>query len=362
MSKDEEVFLKELHLKNFRNFKDASIAFCPGVNLFEGNNAQGKTNLLEAIFLLNTGRSFRTRMLKELIAHDACLFRIEACVIKGGVDQTLKIAFDGSSKQLEINATTYTSFTPLLGLLPHVLYAPEDIFFVIGAPQERRRFFDLYLSQIDPLYLYHLTRFYAAMKQRNALLKREREETMEHWEEVMAASSEVLIQKRTEIVSHLNPLLREAMQKLSNRKDVLSLSYRSSLSSESSFLAQLQHVRAKEKESGYTLIGPHRDDFILSVNEQSAKMFASQGQKRCAIVALRFAQWQQQLSATGYPPLLSIDDFGLHLDLERHFLLQQQLEGKGQVFITAPHFQQQMFPSAHVQRYHIEQGQICLKK
>jgi len=148
--------LRRLYLHHFRNYTQAEFTFSPGVNWICGKNAQGKTNLLEAIYLLSTGRSFRTHILSQLIQKEAGFFYIEAEIEKEGVSQTLKVSFDGETKKVEINATSYSNFSSLLGLLPHVLYAPEDISVVAGTPSHRRKFIDLHLSQIDPLYLHHL--------------------------------------------------------------------------------------------------------------------------------------------------------------------------------------------------------------
>lgn len=352
------MFLESLYLKNFRNLKESKIVFSPTVNLIEGDNAQGKTSLLEAIIFLSTGRSFRTRIMKELIAHGASFFYLEAHFIKEGISQTIKASYDGTFRKLQINQTAYQTFTPLLGLLPHVLYAPEDISLVTGTPQEKRRFLDLYLAQTDPLYLHHLTRYYHAMKQRNALLKLQTEETLQSWEEIMALASQYLIETRHRAIEALNLPLAVAMGSLSQDQDFLNLSYHPSLQPSSSYLSQFQTARVREKQVGYTLVGPHRDDLHLTLNDHSAKLFSSEVQKRCATVSLRFAEWHQKQLQIGYPPLLSIDDFGVHLDSKRHFLLQKQMEGKGQVFLTSPSFSDNTFLHTAYSKFTIKQGTL----
>src|SRR5579885_1832498 len=156
-----------LVLRNFRNYREAHVQFSPGVNLIHGRNAEGKTNLLEALYFLSTGRSFRTSRLDELILKGERFFFLEAVFIKDGIEQTLKVSFDGTSRHLQLNATVYRGFLHLLGLLPHILYTPEDTDLIRGGPNERRRFLDLHLAQIDPLYVHHWLRYNRAMKQRN---------------------------------------------------------------------------------------------------------------------------------------------------------------------------------------------------
>ncbi|MGE5195697.1 MAG: DNA replication/repair protein RecF, partial [Anaerolineae bacterium] len=141
--------LQHLYIRNFRNYEEAEVSFSSGINLIHGPNAEGKTNLLEAIYLLSTGSSFRTLYLSELICYKQPHFYLEAHMLKDGLTQTIKISFDGKIRYLQYNHTTYASFAPLLGLFPTVLFAPEDIALINGAPSERRRFLDLHIAQID---------------------------------------------------------------------------------------------------------------------------------------------------------------------------------------------------------------------
>lgn len=323
--------IQRLYLRNFRNYESLELEFNPGVNLIKGNNAQGKTNLLEALFFLSTGRSFRTTQIVELIRWNQSFFYLEADFIKDGISQTIKLSFDGQIKKMHYNNTDYSHFTNLLGMLPTVMLAPEDINLIMGAPAERRRLLDLHIAQIDPLYVYHASRYFKAVKQRNFLLRQKKEDGITAWEQIIVASAAYINQKRTAIVEELQKPLSAAMERLSKKQDFLEIRYAPS------FTEDYERSRPKEMHFGVTLIGPHRDDLIFTINGKEAKSFASQGQKRGAITALRLAQWDHFAQVTESLPILSIDDFGIHLDTNRHGLLLDEMKQRGQVFLTSPY-------------------------
>lgn len=332
--------LNRLYLKNFRNYKEVEVDFSSGVNLIRGSNAQGKTNLLESLYLIGTGRSFRTPHLKELIHNEASFFFIEAEFLKDGIIQHVRLSFDGEVRKVEYNNTSYAHFTNLLGLIPVVLLAPEDVLLVTGTPAERRRFLDIHIAQSDPLYVYHLTRYHKAVKHRNFLLRKKTEASLETWESLMLVAAAYIKQKRKEVVAGLAAGLKSHMLELSNNKDLLEIRYLSS------YTEDYKQHRPKEMILGSTLLGPHRDDLDILINSQEARSFASQGQLRSAVAAMRLAQWQHLKEHHGAPPLFCIDDFGVHLDAERRDSLLGKLSTFGQVFLTSPAFFEN--PTHHV--------------
>lgn len=184
--------LKRLYLHHFRSYERKEFSFQPGINVIRGDNARGKTNLLEAVYLLSTGRSFRTVQLTDLIRHGEPFFYLEADFSTGPVTQHLKVSFDGQVKRVEHDGATYSQFTPLLGLFPTVLHVPEDIELITGSPTQRRRFLDLHIAQTDPLYIFHLARYFKAMRQRNVLLRQHKEATIESWEQILVVSGQYL--------------------------------------------------------------------------------------------------------------------------------------------------------------------------
>lgn len=322
------MFLERLYLRNFRNYEEVTISFDPKVNLIQGENAQGKTNLLEAIYLLSTGKSFRATRLSELVRHGADFFYLEAQFVRDQLRESLKVYFDGQSRKMHYNNTAYPSFNNLLGLMPSVLFAPEDVSLISGSPMERRRFLNLHIAQIDPLYVHHLIRFSQAMRQRNTLLKQENEKAIEVWEEMMALSATYLVQKRSEAIQELQTPLNQHMQLLTDQKDTLQIEYQPSLFN--------PKQRKREMIVGATLTGPHRDDLIIKIGGKEAKLYSSEGQKRSAIASLRLSEWERLEKLSESSPILSIDDFGVHLDANRHSLFQQKLPALGQVFLTSP--------------------------
>lgn len=325
--------LKSLYLRNFRNFPEAEVAFTPGLNVIWGDNAQGKTNLLEAIYLIATGRSFRTQHLHELIRDGESFFYIEA-EVHCQISQSVKLSFDGQNKRLQINATSHASFSPLLGSLPLVLHAPSDSELITGSPAERRRFLNLHLAQSDPLYIHHFSRFWRAMKQRNCLLRMKSSEPIECWEAEMAQSAAYLYKMRKCLVEDLQfPLSKHGLSLSQN--EIHELRYHPS--STDNYQQQLEKTRRRDKELGMTTIGPHRDDLSFWIGSKAAKAFASEGQKKTAIASLRLAEWDCLASRLSSSPLMAVDDLGLALDESRAHHFRDSLSKLGQVFITTPY-------------------------
>lgn len=357
------MHLKSLYLRNFRNYEEAEVHFGPRINLLHGENAQGKTNLLEAIYFIATGRSFRTQHLTELIRSGQPFFYLEATLERDGVTQTFKISFDGQNRKLQTDANTYTSFHPLLGTLPSVLYTPQDTEIISGTPAIRRRFLNLHLAQSDPLYVHHLTRFWRAMKQRNCLLRLKDSSALECWEIEMAHSAQVLLQKRTEMIEGLKACFEKQSARLAGGKEAHEIRFHPSYPAEiSAYLQQLKKNRAREMDLGLTLTGPHRDDLTLLIDAKPARLYASEGQKKTAIAALRLAEWDRLTESVGAPALLGIDDLGLHLDERRQTLLRASLEELGQVFVTAPYLPSTWKELQSAKALYVEKGNVSMQQ
>ncbi len=332
------MHLKALLLKNFRNYQEETFFFTSGMNLIYGNNGHGKTNLLEAIYLLSTGRSFRTARYQDLIHHDEKYFYLEARFANRGIEQTIKIYYDKINKNITYNHNQFKVFSQLLGILPSVLIAPGDIHIIEGAPEKRRRFMNIHQAQIDPFYGYHLTRYFKALKQRNVLLKKSDPMEMDVWEHELSRSAIYLIQKRSECIQRLESRLKSHLEHLSPCPDYFSIAYSSSLPQTSLEECQQFFRKSREKDRFLqnTQHGPHRDDLHFLHDQKQAKYFASEGQKRTALLALKFAEWQHLQDQMNIIPIFIIDDFTMHLDPERLSLLSHRLQSLGQVFLSAP--------------------------
>jgi len=332
------MFLKHLFLRSFRNYDAERISFEKGVNLIQGRNRAGKSSLLEAIFLLSTGRSFRTPRLADLIKDGSSHFYVEANFEHSGIEQVLGIGYDGHKCHMRYNHTQFHSFSQLLGILPSVLYAPEDGALVSGSPAGRRRFLNIQLAQTTPLYVHHLTRYHRAMKQRNALLKQKSERAIGSFEQIMADSARYLMRKRDELIKGLKPRVQSLASELSSNEDLFDLFYLPSISIK--WMDEIENLyakqRARELALGITLNGPHRDDFLITCERKEAKKYISEGQKRTCIASLKMAEWEGLKEQNAYLPLMNIDDFGIHLDTHRTHVLYDRLRNLGQVFLTTP--------------------------
>jgi DNA replication and repair protein RecF len=337
------MWLEKLILRNFRSYEYAEISFCKGINMIHGENAQGKTNILEALSLLSTGKSFRSPHSADAIRTGSTFFSIEAFFHKEGVEQTLMIWFDGKTKKISHNHTNYQNFSSLFGILPVILIVPEDVILISGSPSDRRRFIDMHIAQIDPLYVYHLTRYYKAMKHRNALLKQQSTLALSSWEHIMAQAASYLSIARN---NHIKDLAQKAinyLKKLSNNIDELEMRYHKSLpyslEEENLSAIYMQHFeksRKKEFLLKSTLSGSHRDDILFYINGKEARFFASEGQKRSFVNALHLSARDSFAQSIGSSPLVAIDDFGCHLDSNRSATLLSYSASFSQTILTSP--------------------------
>lgn len=328
-----------LTLRNFRNHHEERYLFGPQINLICGPNARGKTSILEALHLLMTGRSFRAQHLKEMIRHGSSEFYIDACFIKFGVEQTLRFSYDGKERKIYYNHTPCKTSASLIGIIPGTVMIPDDISMIKGAPTLRRRYLDILLAQSDPLYVHHLMRYERALKYRNFLLKEKSKEALEVWEEELAKGGSYIAAKRFSVLVDLEVKCRDIMSELSNETELVALNYkcqcpRAECEKIEYYLQLLRKMRPREINFGSTLVGPHKDDLNILIEGKEARHFASEGQKRSLVSALRFAEWQCLKSLVEVPPLMLIDDLGISLDMRRRQKLLKLLGDLNQVFIT----------------------------
>lgn len=331
------MLIERLFLRAFRLFDEKQVDFKPGINVIFGRNASGKTTLLEGIYLLMAGRSFRTSQMSNLFQTNLSHFYVDLRFEKSGVKQTLKMSQSSDERGIMHNSTSLPNLGSLLGILQGVLLAPQDIELVKGSPSVRRHYLDLQIAQVDPLYVHHLLRYSKGLKNRNALLKLRQMEAIEGFEESMAFSAAYILKQRKNLLLELEELLKELYHKISDKDEPILLQYRSSLSSATeagAILEKLAAHRNKDREMGYTMMGPHRDDLKIQILEREVKTFASEGEMRTMAAALRLAEWQRMRKIMQEPPLLLIDDFGISLDLDRASRFAKLVAQLGQVIIT----------------------------
>ena len=366
--------LETLQLRNYRNFSSLQLTLDPNLNLFFGSNAQGKTNLLESVAFLSGGRSFRTRNETELVLWGEEYCQATAAVSNRLGTETLQVSYAAPEKKktfsvngLILNRSEYA------GRLVPVLFTPEDLSIVKGSPQVRRKFFDDEISKISPVYEYELGRLHQIMKQRNILLKKHRHkildtEEMASWNEQLATLSAKVMIKRITAVRRMGLLARLSHRNLTGRDESLDILYQSFLPIEDSIpdattisqalLAGLEEKKAEEARFGQTLLGPHRDDIIFTINGRNARLYASQGQQRTLVLALKLAELEFIKGETGEFPVLLFDDVFSELDERRRRLLLDTIDGRIQTFITGTEEEtlRQFKKSGHI--FRVKQGEV----
>jgi DNA replication and repair protein RecF len=329
-------------LQNFRNFQEASFEFSPEINMICGANARGKTSLLEAIYFLIGGRSFRQARLAELIRKGASHFYIEAHFLRHGIEQTLKVTFSSRKKQILYNQNVCPSLASLLGVLKGVVMNPEDISLIKGAPSARREYLDYQIAQVDPLYVHYLTRYYRAMRQRNCLLRSKNVFSLDSWEHEMATAAAYLTKRRARAWRDVAELMKSYYASLSGENIPLNIVYRTqapydadSKQIQQYYCQQYQKLRHREMQIGCTLAGPHKDDLEIAFEVGAARDYASEGQQRTCSASLRFGEWACLKSLSEERPLMLIDEAGMGLDRDRHKRLMSQIAEMDQVFLTS---------------------------
>jgi DNA replication and repair protein RecF len=331
------VHLEHLRLRDFRNYQRLDVDFSPGFHVLLGDNAQGKTNILEAIYLMATLRSFRGVGGAQMIRHGANGYFVGGKVIGQG-DHEIKMFWSARERNLSLDGQPVKKLADFFGSLRTVVFCTEDLQLIKGTARARRRFLDLLLAQTQPGYLSLLQRYMHSVRARNALLKQRStdEAALESFSAEMIKLGNELIQARRELVPKFSPLARLAYRRIANDAEELRIEYQPSV--ENDFAVELAQSRAREKSFRATLVGPHRDDLQLLQNEKSAAQFGSEGQKRTLAIALKMAQAEFLTGRHGSAPILLIDDVMGELDAKRRSgllpLLDQARRTSGQVFMT----------------------------
>lgn len=321
------MYLETLHLINFRNYVSQELTLTPGPTLFYGENGQGKTNLLEAVWLLATTKSFRTSRDIELIHWEANQMRIEAKVYREKrYHITLTLTLDrGGNKQVFINQTEPPRVLDLVGELNAVPFWMEDIEICRGEPSLRRRYLNTTLSSLRPHYLYLLSAYRKILGHRNRLLKEmlpsQTLSSLPVWDTQLIEYGSALIEHRLSFLNRLAPLASQFYSLLTHHKERLEIQYAPSFSLDGGvkepFEEALQRLRPEELQKRVTLIGPHRDDIVFLIQGRDARVYGSLGQQRTIVLALRLAELQIIQEEVSEKPVLLVDDIFAELDIRR---------------------------------------------
>lgn len=348
------MLVQALTLANFRNYRRVDIEFASLLNLLIGENGQGKTNLIESLYMLSVGHGFRAAKDKELILHGAPAARLKSIIQRRDSQRALPLAlaFNGNAKRWQLNGVTYRNLQEMPERLLAILFTPDDLSIVKGSPEERRRFLDKELGLISPDYDFQRRVYRKLLIQRNELLKevRARRVPVDHlsvWDRKLSQSGAIIIAERLSFLSQLVPRARQVHTHMA-RKNSFNITYQASLGAkvkhegaeelERLFLAALQARRSDDIRAGSTGIGPHRDDLIFYAANENLRTFGSQGQQRTAVLALKLAEVAIIYDRYGVKPILLLDDVLSELDpLRQRFLLEAVVTQGLQTFISSTH-------------------------
>jgi DNA replication and repair protein RecF len=334
------LFITGISLVNFRNFEKFTYSFDARGCLITGENGSGKSNLLEAIALNAYGKSVRQKPDNDLIQFTKDYFFIQSGFIKEGEACSFEIGYQNLHKSIKINKVPMNKLSELYRHIKIVYLAPEDINLITGAPRLRRNFLDTAKSQTDWQYLLNLREYNQILAQRNALLKSEFEPNYKHtWDMKFYHSAKEIIKKRIEFVKEFNEIFQRKYSEITAKTEEISFQYKSTLPinlTVKELDEYLYEKEAKEIDSEHTLFGPHLDELLIRINGKSAKEFASQGQKRSIVIAVKLAQAEMiHLKSSEYP-ILMFDDILSELDAERTRNIIRNIGTRHQIFIATP--------------------------
>ena len=306
------MLITNLKLQNFRNYEQLNIDFNKGINIIYGDNAQGKTNILEAIFVSSLGKSFRTNKEKELIKMGEVFSKIEVEFSKSDRDGKIKIEIS-DKKNILINGVKIKKLSELLGIIHIVIFTPDDINILKNGPAQRRRFLDIFIGQLRPNYIYCLNMYLKALEQRNNYLKQikfenKSEEFLDIWDEKISEYAEKVFKYRFDFINKIKEKIKLVHNIITENNEDINIEYVSDFTNKEDFIKKLK---------GYTTKGVHRDDFNMFINNNLVNVYGSQGQHRTAILSLKMSELKVIYDEIGENPILLLDDFMSELDEKR---------------------------------------------
>ena len=340
------MILRRVRAGDFRNIENESVEFCEGANLLLGDNAEGKTNLLEAIYYFARGKSFRGAADKELCRFGTQKYEIEAFFSANGREQTLFYRYYNGMRQRKKNGVPVEKAGEMIGVFRAVLFFPEHLQLIKGSPAERREFLNIAISQIHPSYLSLYSSYVRVLENRNALLKAAQKgeyfdkEEFEIFSERLAGYAAAIAKERYRYVKEAAPAVEDILSSLSGGREKVSVRYVSEAEEEEEsemkkkYLEKMISDIRRETAAGFTLFGAHRDDLVCEINGKSARDFASQGQQRSLTLALKLAEGEVCRQKCGEYPVFLFDDVMSELDPARRRFLLSELS-KRQLIMSA---------------------------
>ena len=342
--------IERLQLTNYRNYESLTLNFSPKINVFIGENAQGKTNVMESLYVLAMAKSHRTSNDKDLIRWEQDYGKIEGVIQKRYGPLPIELTISKKGKKGKINHLEQTKLSNYVGQMNVVMFAPEDLNVVKGSPQIRRRFIDMEIGQISPTYLHDLLTYQKILKQRNTLLKNNQgraayanDVMFDVYTEQYIAAAVQIIRKRFQFMELLQEWAEPIHFGISRNLEKLVIKYKTVSGLESSWSQEemvtylkkkLDEVKLREIERGVSLVGPHRDDLQFFVNGYDVQVFGSQGQQRTTALSLKLAEIELIKQETKEAPILLLDDVLSELDDFRQTHLLNTIQGEVQTFVT----------------------------
>jgi len=365
------VTLKSISIVNYKNISEAKLDFSPKFNCFIGNNGEGKTNLLDAVYYLSFCHSMFTNIDSQLMKHDTDFFMIQGEYVHDDGETTEEVYAGmkrGVKKQFKRNKKNYKRLSEHIGIVPLIIVSPDDSMLISGGSEERRRLLDIVISQYDNNYINSLNRYNKALQQRNALLKMEDVEPdptlLSLWEEEMAREGEYIYEQRSKFIEQFIPVFNEVYRKISGDEESVSLRYVSHCQREP-LLDVIRRDRMKDLAVGYSLHGIHRDELEMMIGGYPMKREGSQGQNKTYVIALKLAQFDfLRKTSNATTPLLLLDDIFDKLDAHRVKNIVELVSGNsyGQIFITdtnRDHLDQILSHSqSEYKIFHVEDGRF----
>ena len=362
------MYIKEISLRDFRNYESLDVQFHNKVNIFLGQNAQGKTNLLESIYITSMGKSFRTGKDRDMVRFGSEFFRVKATAVKEE-ELIVEIAVTKDGKKgVKIDGLKAKKMTDLLENVYIVIFSPEDLKIVKDEPEKRRKFIDRELCQIKPSYYNNLTHYKKVLSQRNAYLKEYDidDSILDIWDMQLAEYGSKIIEARTEFIKKLNVISSKIHKDITNKKEELEVIYEPSVEYSKNlrevFFMKMKINRKNDIRRRTTTIGPHKDDLKLLSNGIDIRNFGSQGQQRTAALSLKLSEIKLIEEETGENPILLLDDVLSELDRERQNFLINSLSDI-QVFITTTELSEEVEKSlGNIKYFDIESGSIISER
>ncbi len=326
------MIIKTVELKNYRNYESLELPLGRKVNILYGDNAQGKTNVLESIFMCATTKSHRGTHDRDIIKMGEEEAHIRMNIEKTGIPHKIDMHLKkNKAKGVAVDGIKITKSVDFFGMLNVVFFSPEDLNIIKNGPAERRRFMDMELCQLNKMYMHELTLYNKILAQRNNLLKqlqvsKEAMDTLSVWDEQLVAHGINIINDRNVFLSELNEIVRDIHERISGGKEMLSAEYQPNVSKDE-FLEKLKRTHERDIYTKTTNAGPHRDEIRFTVDATDLKVYGSQGQQRTAALALKLAEIELVKKKTGENPVLLLDDVLSELDRNRQHYLLNSIEG-----------------------------------